>query len=182
MQPLSACLTAASIFKLAFVVLSCMAAIADAFSLSLPAHSSSLRQRSPSRALRRHTSALYESLLDSAPSPPEADQLDEATRERIAALVRENPVLVFMKGTPEQPQCGFSNTMMQVLQVCGVQRFKAVDVLSDERIRQGIKVYSEWPTIPQLYVNGEFLGGSDTAVEMYSSGELQELLEVAQAS
>jgi monothiol glutaredoxin len=81
-----------------------------------------------------------------------------------------------MKGTPQTPQCGFSALAVQVLNACGVQEFHTVNVLADPEIRQGIKEFANWPTIPQLYVNGEFVGGSDILREMYQSGELQKLL------
>ena len=101
------------------------------------------------------------------------------TQERIRQQVTGNPVVLFMKGTPQMPQCGFSQLAVQVLNACGVQQFHSVDVLADAEIRQGIKQYANWPTIPQLYVNGEFVGGSDILREMYQSGELQKLLEGA---
>jgi monothiol glutaredoxin len=82
-----------------------------------------------------------------------------------------------MKGTPQFPQCGFSSLAVQVLNACGVQDFFSVNVLAEPEIRQGIKQYANWPTIPQLYVNGEFVGGSDIVREMYESGELQKLLQ-----
>lgn len=97
--------------------------------------------------------------------------------ELIEQQVNSNPVVLFMKGTPEQPQCGFSANAVKILNACGVQDFYSVDVLADPEIRQGIKEYSNWPTIPQLYINGEFVGGSDIMTEMYQSGELQKLLE-----
>ena len=97
-------------------------------------------------------------------------------KERITSMIGENPVFLFMKGTPQAPQCGFSNRVIQVLNSWNVP-FKSFDVLSDEGIRQGIKNFSNWPTIPQLYVNGEFVGGSDIVTEMYESGELQAKLE-----
>lgn len=97
--------------------------------------------------------------------------------ELIEQQVNSNPVVLFMKGTPEQPQCGFSANAVKILNACGVQNFYSVDVLADPEIRQGIKEYSNWPTIPQLYINGEFVGGSDIMTEMYQSGELQKLLE-----
>ena len=99
------------------------------------------------------------------------------TQERIRQQVTGNPVVLFMKGTPQMPQCGFSQLAVQVLNACGVQQFHSVDVLADAEIRQGIKQYANWPTIPQLYVNGEFVGGSDILREMYQSGELQKLLQ-----
>ena len=94
---------------------------------------------------------------------------------RIDALVKANPVLLFMKGSPLFPQCGFSSRAVAILNHLDVP-FESVDVLQDQGIRQGIKAYSDWPTIPQLYVNGEFVGGSDIMMEMYESGELAELL------
>ena len=106
------------------------------------------------------------------------------TSERISKIVNEHDVVLFMKGTPLFPQCGFSNRAVSILDHCGVA-FESVDVLQDMEVRQGIKTYSEWPTIPQLYVKGEFVGGSDIMMEMYEAGELQELLnekQVAKAS
>ena len=99
------------------------------------------------------------------------------TKQRIHEQVTSHPVVLFMKGTPQMPQCGFSQLAVQVLNACGVQQFHSVNVLADNEIRQGIKDYANWPTIPQLYVNGEFVGGSDIMKEMYQSGELQKLLE-----
>ncbi len=97
------------------------------------------------------------------------------TQQQIKQLVTEHPVVLFMKGSAQFPMCGFSGRAVQILKACGVSRLHTVDVLRDEAIRQGIKEYSDWPTIPQLYVNGEFVGGSDILVEMYQSGELQQL-------
>jgi monothiol glutaredoxin len=94
---------------------------------------------------------------------------------RIADLVKANDIVLFMKGTPLFPQCGFSSRAVAILDRLGAQ-YETVDVLQDAEIRQGIKAYSEWPTIPQLYVKGEFVGGSDIMMEMFESGELQELL------
>ena len=102
-------------------------------------------------------------------------------KERIDRLLKENKVLVFMKGSKLMPMCGFSNNVVQILNILGVG-YETVDVLEDADIRQGIKEYSNWPTIPQVYVNGEFLGGSDILIELYQSGELQEMVEVALAS
>ena len=99
------------------------------------------------------------------------------TRQRIHEQVTSHPVVLFMKGTPQMPQCGFSQLAVQVLNACGVQQFHSVNVLADAEIRQGIKEYANWPTIPQLYINGEFVGGSDIMREMYNSGELQKVLE-----
>lgn len=103
------------------------------------------------------------------------------TKAKIDTLVEQNKVLVFMKGTKLMPQCGFSNNVVQILNVLGVP-YETVDVLADPEIRQGIKEYSNWPTIPQVYVNGEFLGGSDILIKMYQDGNLQEAVEVAIAS
>lgn len=102
-------------------------------------------------------------------------------KERIDNLIQQNKVLVFMKGNKLMPQCGFSNNVVQILNTLGIP-FETVDVLEDMEIRQGIKEYSDWPTIPQVYVNGEFIGGSDVLIELYQKGELQEMLEVALAS
>ncbi|MGE5640802.1 MAG: Grx4 family monothiol glutaredoxin [Clostridia bacterium] len=101
------------------------------------------------------------------------------TQERIKQQVTGNRVVLYMKGTPQFPQCGFSHMAVQVLNACGVKDLFSVNVLADNDIRQGIKQYANWPTIPQLYVNGEFVGGSDIMKEMYESGELQKLLEQA---
>ena len=98
------------------------------------------------------------------------------TQQRIDELVKGHRVVLFMKGTAQFPMCGFSGRAMQVLSACGVNDLKTVNVLEDEEIRQGIKQYANWPTIPQLYVNGEFVGGSDIMMEMYQSGELQQTL------
>jgi monothiol glutaredoxin len=95
--------------------------------------------------------------------------------ERISQIVNANDVVLFMKGTPLFPQCGFSSRAVAILDRLGAQ-YETVDVLQDAEIRQGIKAYSEWPTIPQLYVKGEFVGGSDIMMEMFESGELQQLL------
>jgi monothiol glutaredoxin len=100
---------------------------------------------------------------------------------RIDDLLAQNKVLVFMKGSKLMPQCGFSNNVVRILNILGVS-YETIDVLSDPEIRQGIKEYSNWPTIPQVYVNGEFLGGSDILIELYQKGELQEKIEVAIAS
>jgi len=95
---------------------------------------------------------------------------------RIDSLVKSNRVMLFMKGTPQFPQCGFSGRAIQVLKAAGAADLKTFNVFDDEEVRQGIKDYAQWPTIPQLYVNGEFVGGSDIMIEMYQSGELQQLL------
>ncbi|WP_228242917.1 Grx4 family monothiol glutaredoxin [Porphyrobacter sp. GA68] len=95
--------------------------------------------------------------------------------QRISDIVHGNDVVLFMKGTPLFPQCGFSSKAVQILDHCNVA-YKSFDVLQDMEVRQGIKAYSDWPTIPQLYVKGEFVGGSDIMTEMFEAGELQELL------
>ncbi|MGF6601957.1 monothiol glutaredoxin [Paraburkholderia sp. GAS448] len=101
------------------------------------------------------------------------------TQQRIKQIVDENTVVLFMKGNAQFPMCGFSGRAVQILKACGVDEFKTVNVLDDEGVRQGIKEYSNWPTIPQLYVKGEFIGGSDIMMEMYQSGELQQLFAAA---
>ena len=98
-------------------------------------------------------------------------------QELIKQQVTTNPVVLYMKGTPRQPMCGFSATAVQILQACNLPLFFSVNVLEEPEIREGIKVFSDWPTIPQLYVRGEFVGGCDIMREMYQSGELQQLLE-----
>ncbi len=97
-------------------------------------------------------------------------------QDLIKEQVTSNPVVLYMKGTPQFPQCGFSATAAQILKLCNVKPF-AVNVLADPEIRDGIKVFANWPTIPQLYIQGEFIGGCDIMKEMYGSGELQELLK-----
>lgn len=103
------------------------------------------------------------------------------TKERIDNLVKKHKIMVFMKGTKLMPQCGFSNNVVQIINTLGVP-YETFDVLADEEIRQGIKEYSNWPTIPQVYINGEFIGGSDIMIELYQNGELQELVTVVLAS
>jgi monothiol glutaredoxin len=102
--------------------------------------------------------------------------MSDEVLSRIDGLVKGNDVLLFMKGTPLFPQCGFSSRAVAILNHLGVG-FESVDVLQDQGVRQGIKAYSDWPTIPQLYVKGEFVGGSDIMMEMYETGELAQLLE-----
>jgi monothiol glutaredoxin len=99
------------------------------------------------------------------------------TQDRIRQQVAGNPVVLYMKGTPDAPMCGFSATAVQILEACGVEEVATVNVLEDAEIRQGIKEFSNWPTIPQLYVNGEFVGGSDIMREMFQSGELKTMLD-----
>ena len=102
--------------------------------------------------------------------------MDATVQDRIRQEVADNPVVVYMKGTPVFPQCGFSAAVVQILSQLGV-KFKGIDVLSDPGVRQGIKEFSNWPTIPQLYVKGEFIGGCDIIREMYETGELQQVFE-----
>ena len=97
-------------------------------------------------------------------------------QDTIRDQVTKHDVVLYMKGTPQMPQCGFSAAAVQMLSLCGARNYLAVNVLADADIRQGIKDYSNWPTIPQLYVKGEFVGGSDIMREMYETGELQQLL------
>ena len=101
-------------------------------------------------------------------------------QKRIHDTVTTNPVVLYMKGDARFPQCGFSATVVQVLKACGVNDFMTVNVLADEEIRNGVKEYANWPTIPQLYVKGEFIGGSDIMMEMYESGELRQVLGTAE--
>lgn len=102
-------------------------------------------------------------------------------KEKIDSLVTSNKILVFMKGTKLMPQCGFSNNVAQILNSLGAP-YETIDVLADYDVRQGIKEYSNWPTIPQVYIDGEFVGGSDIMIELYQNGKLQEMVEVALAS
>ena len=99
-----------------------------------------------------------------------------SAQDTIRQTVTSHPVVLYMKGTPQTPMCGFSATATQLLKMCGVSNVHTVDVLKDAQIREGIKQYANWPTIPQLYVNGEFVGGCDIMKEMYQSGELQKLV------
>ena len=107
--------------------------------------------------------------------------MDSTTRSKIELLINSKPIFVFMKGNKLMPQCGFSNNVVQILNSLGMS-FDTFDVLSDMEIRESIKEFSNWPTIPQVYVNGEFIGGSDILISMYNSGELKEKLEIALAS
>jgi monothiol glutaredoxin len=102
-------------------------------------------------------------------------------KSQIESLINDNKIMVFMKGTKLMPQCGFSNNVVQILNSLGAP-FETVDVLADYDIRQGIKEFSSWPTIPQVYINGDFVGGSDILIELYQNGQLQEMVEVAIAS
>ncbi|KAL2914383.1 monothiol glutaredoxin grx5 [Polyrhizophydium stewartii] len=102
--------------------------------------------------------------------------LSDSLRSEIDKAVKGNDVVVFMKGNKEAPQCGFSRAVVQILQLQGVQNFKTVNVLADEAVRNGIKEYSSWPTIPQVFIKGEFVGGCDILLNMHQSGELEQLL------
>ncbi len=108
-------------------------------------------------------------------------EMTPEVKQRIDDLIKKNKIMVFMKGSKLMPQCGFSNNVVQIINTLGVP-YETFDVLSDPEIRQGIKEYSNWPTIPQVYINGEFIGGSDIMIELYQKGELQELVTVALAS
>ncbi|WP_114651672.1 Grx4 family monothiol glutaredoxin [Polynucleobacter necessarius] len=99
------------------------------------------------------------------------------TQARIQEIVSSHPVVLFMKGNAQFPQCGFSRNAVNILRTCGVDKLHTVNVLEDAEIRQGIKEFANWPTIPQLYINGEFIGGSDIMTEMFQSGELQKLVQ-----
>ncbi|CAM3740204.1 Grx4 family monothiol glutaredoxin [Polynucleobacter antarcticus] len=99
------------------------------------------------------------------------------TQAKIEAIVTGHPVVLFMKGTAQFPQCGFSGNAINILRASGVDNLHTVNILEDEEVRQGIKQFSNWPTIPQLYINGEFVGGSDIMTEMFQSGELQALVK-----
>ena len=107
--------------------------------------------------------------------------MNDQTKNKIHDLIKSSPLMVFMKGTKLMPQCGFSNNVVQILNSLGVE-FNTFDVLSDYEIREGIKEYSNWPTIPQVYLKGEFLGGSDILIEMYNTGELKQKIEIELAS
>lgn len=103
-------------------------------------------------------------------------------KQFIEKTLTEHPVVLFMKGTAQFPQCGFSGRAVQVLRQAGAQNLVTVNVLEDDEVRQGVKEFANWPTIPQLYVNGQFVGGSDIIMEMFQSGELQNLLKETQAT
>jgi monothiol glutaredoxin len=108
-------------------------------------------------------------------------QMNPETQARIKKMIDDHKIMVFMKGNKLMPQCGFSNNVVQILNTLGVP-FETFDILADQEVRQGVKEFSNWPTIPQVYLNGEFLGGSDIMIELYQSGELQQMVEVALAS
>ncbi|EFJ43820.1 CGFS type glutaredoxin 3 [Volvox carteri f. nagariensis] len=104
--------------------------------------------------------------------------MDPELKKSIDNLIATNGIVVFMKGSRQFPQCGFSNTVVQILNTMGV-KYETVDILADPRLRSGMKEYSQWPTFPQVYINGEFFGGCDIMIQAYQSGELKEILEVA---
>ena len=136
------------------------------------ANGNPLQSRSPLREQQGPEAAII-ALTDKFRNPTMSD-----TQTRIDQLVKSNDVVLFMKGNASFPQCGFSGRAIQVLKACGVdtKNIQTVNVLDDAEVRQGIKEYSNWPTIPQLYVKGEFVGGSDIMMEMYENGELQKVL------
>ncbi len=103
-----------------------------------------------------------------------------SVQERLKEVIQSNEVVLFMKGSPDFPQCGFSGRTAQILKACDV-KFASVDVLADDAVRNGIKEYSNWPTVPQLYVRGEFIGGCDIMTELYESNELKKILQPAQS-
>ncbi|MCL4153747.1 UNVERIFIED_CONTAM: hypothetical protein GTU68_047615 [Idotea baltica] len=104
-----------------------------------------------------------------------------SVQDQIRSQVTDNAVVLYMKGTPQFPQCGFSGATVQVLQNCGLDDFVSVNVLAEAEVREGIKVYSNWPTIPQLYIKGEFVGGADIVRDLYQQGELQKMIDSAVA-
>ncbi len=100
-------------------------------------------------------------------------------QEKIRQQISSNPIVLYMKGTPTFPQCGFSGKAAHLLAQCGVKQYFSVNVLMDPEVREGIKVYSNWPTIPQLYIDGQFIGGSDIMTELFESGELEKMVKKA---
>lgn len=102
-------------------------------------------------------------------------------QEKIHSQITENSIVLYMKGTTQFPQCGFSGATVQILQNCGLADFVSVNVLAEQDVREGIKVYSNWPTIPQLYIKGEFVGGADIVRDLYEQGELQKMIDSAVA-
>lgn len=159
----------------AFLILAATSWTALSFSVSTPSVSVGQWSLSRSAPVAASLTKLYQATDD--------DFLEESAddvQEKIQALVDAHPVLLFMKGSKLFPQCGFSNNAVQILTSFGVT-FHTIDVLADQSIREGVKVFSQWPTIPQLYIQGEFIGGSDIMIEMYQSGELGEMLEKVKA-
>lgn len=107
--------------------------------------------------------------------------MDQKALDNIRKTVTENPIVLYMKGTPQFPQCGFSGLAAQVLRACGVTNFVAVNVLADQEVYENLKYYANWPTFPQLYLKGELIGGSDIMKDLYEKGELQKLIQAALA-
>ena len=165
-------MTSKTIIALSILVLATLSISSDAFSTGLLRRMVTASSRSSSKSSELFMSDFSGDFLQ--PETP------EDTKERIQNLVDNNPVLLFMKGSKLFPQCGFSNTATQILNSFGIE-YHTVDVLADENIRQGVKEFSQWPTIPQLYVAGEFIGGSDIMIELYQSGEMGEMIEKAKA-
>jgi len=155
----------------------------SAFTFALRSFTRSL---STGRLAGRTSSALGNNVLSSRSQlrslptvPASVRWLSQEVRQKLDTAVKASPVVLFMKGTPDSPQCGFSRTVVQILDIQGVPREKlqTYNVLEDPELRSSIKEYSEWPTVPQLYVNGEFIGGCDILLGMHQSGELEDLLE-----
>jgi monothiol glutaredoxin len=166
-----------------FAALALVAPFADAFAPISTSFGvvSNTRSMAATSASASSTSKKHNSNIPLRMSSDEFIQETPAgAQERVGALVENHPVLLFMKGSKLFPQCGFSNTAIQILQSYDIP-FHTVDVLSDENIRSGVKDFSQWPTIPQLYVAGEFVGGSDIMIELYQTGELGEMIEKAKA-
>lgn len=153
------------------VILATLLSNTTAFVAPTPCHTmtASLRMSSDDDVLNK----AIEMMGGAGGAPEEAP---DVTQARIQSLVDDNPVLLFMKGAKSFPQCGFSDTATKILETFEID-FHTVDVLADSAIREQVKVYSQWPTIPQLYIDGEFIGGSDIMIEMYQNGELKELIE-----
>src|SRR4051812_41200875 len=144
-----------------------------------PPCSGECRACASTRRFMRRSAGAWAACSTRSSSPPKrqsrSKQVTDDVQDRIQGLVDGSDVLLFMKGSPLFPQCGFSSRAIAILNHLGAE-FESVDVLQDQGVRQGIKAFSDWPTIPQLYVKGEFVGGSDIMMEMYESGELAELL------
>ena len=119
-----------------------------------------------------------ETVATPVPEPTEESAGEISIQARLEQLVNEHPIMLFMKGNPNEPRCGFSRKVVQALQEEGLE-YGSFDILSDEAVRQGLKEYSNWPTYPQLYVKGEFIGGCDIVLEMHKNGELNEVLQTA---
>ncbi|KAJ2718920.1 monothiol glutaredoxin grx5 [Coemansia sp. Benny D115] len=129
------------------------------------------------RSLIRNTPTLRTAIASNAAAlRPAARFITDRAKATIDGAVKQNDLVVFMKGTPDEPMCGFSRAVIQILQMHGVDEIAGVNCLEDPEIREGIKEYTDWPTIPQVYVKGEFIGGCDVMVQMHQSGELHELL------